>query len=100
MTMIEAPHDEHGFYTCECGRDRDGRPYNRRSVMHTHHPYTTLEQMEQATEIVRALAAVDAKDLQCYGDCGCPFCGVDSNMKHDPTCVWRRAREWVRRNAH
>jgi hypothetical protein len=34
--MPEAPHDADGFYTCECGKDRHSKPYNRRSVMHVH----------------------------------------------------------------
>jgi hypothetical protein len=34
--MPEGPHDADGFYTCDCGRDRHGKPYNRRSVMHAH----------------------------------------------------------------
>jgi hypothetical protein len=36
MGKTEGPHDEDGFYTCPCGTDRNGKPYNRRSVMHVH----------------------------------------------------------------
>jgi hypothetical protein len=36
MGKTEGPHDEDGFYTCPCGTDRNGKPYNRRSVMHAH----------------------------------------------------------------
>jgi hypothetical protein len=49
-----------------------------------------------AEQIVRALAAIEGQDMECYGDCGCPFCGVfTSEGDHDPACLWRLAREWV-----
>lgn len=34
--VVEGPHDAAGYYTCRCGRDRRGKPYNRRSVWHSH----------------------------------------------------------------
>jgi hypothetical protein len=50
-------------------------------------------------EIVRALAAMPSDDLECYGDCGCTFCGRFGPDDHDPTCLWRLAREWVAANS-
>jgi hypothetical protein len=32
----EGPYGEDGYYTCPCGTDRHGKPYNRKSIIHMH----------------------------------------------------------------
>lgn len=51
-----------------------------------------------AEQIVRTLAAIPADDLECYGECGCTFCGEFGPDDHDRSCLWRLAREWVTAN--
>lgn len=62
-----------------------------------------------AEELVRALAAQDAPIDSEYGTCA--FCDAqDPNnlraapipgapMEHEPSCLWRLAREWVAANS-
>jgi hypothetical protein len=50
----EAPHDEAGFYACECGRDRHGQPYNRRSVMHGHKRSDARQQFAMTAAHIRS----------------------------------------------
>jgi hypothetical protein len=57
--LREAPHDEAGYYTCECGKDRRGQPYNRRSVMHAHEPVD-----QEATDWAREQIAAGLRYIQ------------------------------------
>jgi hypothetical protein len=49
--MHEAPHDADGYYTCDCGRDRNGDPLNRRSIMHAHAASLTEPELDVQNQL-------------------------------------------------
>ena len=49
--------------------------------------------IKEAVQIIRDLASKAEPRDQEYGDCGLCY---ESSYRHDPSCPWLRAVEWVK----
>jgi hypothetical protein len=61
-------------------------------------PIRSLQQVREAEAIVRDLAASD-EPLSNAGEPMhggyCALCEAPEGLEHEPTCEWRRAKEWA-----
>jgi hypothetical protein len=64
VPATEAPHDANGDYTCPCGADKYGTPYNRRSIFHAHGQLRPIDPDELGATMVRMLT--EARDWHAW----------------------------------